>query len=97
MVLEEGILRLSQEKAVMKEEIIQTRKLDVLEGMLATLFKGKTSNGTSDCLPTSPASSNVVGESSMQRFKTPVELALEQQLSVKQIELPKFNGEDPVG
>lgn len=40
---------------------------------------------------------HVVGESSMQRFKTPVELALEQQLSVKQIELPKFNGEDPVG
>lgn len=51
MTLEEGMFHLSQEKTEIKEELVQTRKklekLDVLEGMLATLLKGKTTEGTS--------------------------------------------------
>lgn len=73
MTLEESMFRLSQEKTEIKEELVQTRKklekLDVLKGMLATLLKGKTTKGTSQSMPPSPISCNIVGEQSVPRTR----------------------------
>lgn len=85
----------------MKKELLQARKklekLDVIEGMLSTLLKGKSVEGTLESSPITPLSCNVTREPALQRTADPTIVAVGNQLVVKQIELPQFSGEDPIG
>lgn len=85
----------------MKEENIQTRKkpekLDVLEGMLATLLNGERHEGTTENTSQFPDSSNIIGETMVPWAREAATVTMEQQLSAKQIKLPSFVGEETGG
>lgn len=85
----------------MKVENTQTRKkpekLDVLEGMLATLLNVKGHEGTTENTSQFPDSSNIIGETMVPWAREAATVTMEQQLSAKQIKLPSFVGEETGG
>lgn len=76
------------------DELLQNRrKLEVLEGFLTTLVKGKSVEGNGDLLSCTPIS----GQTSHNQRPITTATSHDLQLSAKKVKMPAFNREDHIG
>ncbi|KAF2295759.1 hypothetical protein GH714_033880 [Hevea brasiliensis] len=82
------------------EKMIQTEKhldkLDTHESMVALLMKGKLKDGESDGITLTPVSQPSHSETSTPRILSLQVITEASQLGIKKIELPNFDGNDPI-